>query len=173
VIRSGLADAIGGAGDSPMTVSPLSPSVRFPTPEAVLNALRGRGLRVSTARRVVVHTLFAAEGPLSAEQVAAGVDGNWPPVDLASVYRNLETLEELGAVRHFHAGHGPGRYALAGDGEREYLACEGCGALLDVEPAELDTVRTEVRERFGYEVRFTHFPIVGRCDECASAGESQ
>jgi Fur family ferric uptake transcriptional regulator len=139
----------------------------------VLNALRSRGLRVSTARRVVVHTLFAAERPLSAEDIAAGAGGNWPPVDLASVYRNLETLEELGAVRHFHAGHGPGRYALVGDGEREYLACEGCGALVEVEPAELDTVRAEIQERFGYAVRFTHFPIVGRCDECAAEGESK
>jgi Fur family transcriptional regulator, ferric uptake regulator len=156
-----------------MTVSPLSPSVQFPTPEAVLNALRGRGLRVSTARRLVVHTLFAAERPLSAEEIAAGAEGGWSQVDLASVYRNLETLEELGAVRHFHAGHGPGRYALTGEGEREYLACEGCGALLDVDPAELDAVRAEVRERFRYEVRFTHFPIVGRCDECAHGEQSQ
>jgi Fur family ferric uptake transcriptional regulator len=156
-----------------MTVSPISPSVRFPTPEAVLNALRGRGLRVSTARRLVVHTLFAAERPLSAEEISAGAGDGWPPVDLASVYRNLETLEQLGAVRHFHAGHGPGRYALTGEGEREYLACEGCGALLEVEPAQLDTVRAEVRERFGYEVRFTHFPIVGRCDECARRKGSQ
>jgi Fe2+ or Zn2+ uptake regulation protein len=156
-----------------MTVSPLSPAVRFPTPEAVLNALRGRGFRVSTARRVVVHTLFSAEGPLSAEEIAAGVGDGLPLVDLASVYRNLETLEQLGAVRHFHAGHGPGRYALTGEREREYLACEGCGAMLDVDPAQLDAVRDEVRERFGYEVRFTHFPIVGRCDECARGGESQ
>ena len=156
-----------------MTVPHLSQTVRFPTPEAVLNALRGRGLRVSTARRLVVHTLFAAQRPLSAEEIAAGAEESLAQVDLASVYRNLETLEELGAVRHFHVGHGPGRYALTGDGEREYLACEGCGALLDVDPAELDAVRTELRERFGYEVRFTHFPIVGRCDECAAGGESQ
>ena len=28
----------------------------------------------------------------------------------------LETLEEHGVVRHFHAGHGPGRYVLVGGG---------------------------------------------------------
>ena len=37
-----------------------------------------------------------------------------PEVDLASVYRNLEQLEELGVVRHVHLGHGPGLYALVG-----------------------------------------------------------
>jgi Fur family ferric uptake transcriptional regulator len=33
-------------------------------------------------------------------------------------------------------------------------------------PAELDPVRAEIRERFGYEARFTHFPITGTCPDC-------
>ena len=155
-----------------MTVSSLTPPLRFNSPTAVLNALRGHGLRVSTARRVVVGALFAADRPLSAEEIASGGNSGLT-VDLASVYRNLETLEELGVVRHVHAGHGAGLYALTGDGEPEYLACEGCGALTAVRPGELDEVRDLVRERFGYEVRFTHFPIVGRCAECGVQGESQ
>ncbi|MDQ2939879.1 MAG: transcriptional repressor [Actinomycetota bacterium] len=149
-----------------MTVSSLTPPLRFNSPETVLNALRGHGLRVSTARRVVVQALFAAERPMSADEIASGEDGGLP-IDLASVYRNLETLEELGVVRHVHAGHSAGRYALTGDGESEYLACERCGALTEVDPGELDEVRVLVRQRFGYEVRFTHFPIVGRCSGCA------
>jgi hypothetical protein len=30
-------------------------------------------------------------------------------------------------------------------------------------------VRAEVRERFGYEARFSHFPITGLCPDCARA----
>jgi Fur family transcriptional regulator, ferric uptake regulator len=155
-----------------MTVSSPTPPLRFDTPTSVLNALRGHGMRISTARRVVVQALFAADRPLSAEEIANGVDGGLP-VDLASVYRNLETLEELGVVRHVHAGHAAGLYSLTRHGEPEYLTCEGCGALTAVRSTELDEVRDLVRERFGYEARFTHFPIVGRCAECRAEGESQ
>ena len=87
--------------------------------------------------------------------------------DIASVYRNLETLGELGLVRHFHAGHGPGRYVLEGFGDREYLACESCGVLESVEPAALDSVRDAVRDLSGFEASFSHFPIVGLCARCA------
>jgi len=81
------------------------------------------------------------------------------------VYRNLETLEALGLVRHFHLGHGPGRYAPAG-AEREYLVCESCQDLRSVEPTELDEVRGLIQDQLGFQARFTHFPIVGLCPAC-------
>ena len=149
-----------------MTAASPTPIRRFETPEAVLNLLRGSGLRVSASRRVVLGTLFAARRPVTAEEIAAGLGGSRTEVDLASVYRNLETLEEIGVVRHFHAGHGPGRYVLAGDGEREYLACASCGALETVHPGQIDSFRDEIRARFGFEVSFTHFPMVGVCGQC-------
>jgi Fur family ferric uptake transcriptional regulator len=153
-----------------MTAPSVTRPLHFDSPETVINALRGRGLRISTARRLVVRTLFSTDGPASAEEIAADLEGRGTPVDLASVYRNLETLEEIGVVRHVHAGHAPGRYALAGGGEREYLACDRCGGLIAVDPSELEGVRAEVRTRFGLEARFTHFPIVGRCVACAAGG---
>jgi Fur family transcriptional regulator, ferric uptake regulator len=137
----------------------------FPSADAVLSALRSAGLRISTARRMIVNFLFEASGPVSAQQIAIGLDRT--PLDLASVYRNLEKLEEIGVVRHLHAGHGPGRYALNRRGLPEYLTCDRCGAIEEIDRHELDPVREVIQERFGYEVGFTHFPIVGRCPRCA------
>jgi Fur family ferric uptake transcriptional regulator len=141
------------------------------SPESVLNSLRAEGLRISTARRLVVHTLFAAERPLSAEEIASATEGTPARLDLASVYRNLEVLECLGFVHHVRLGSGPGRYLLSRGEEREYLACERCGTLVELDPRELDAARADVRERFGYAVRFTHFPMVGTCEACRDPGE--
>ena len=82
-------------------------------------------------------------------------------------------LEALGLVRHMHLGHGPGRYVLAAREEQDYLACERCGQLLAADTAALAPVRALVREAFGYEARFGHFPIVGLCPACASAGDGR
>jgi Fur family ferric uptake transcriptional regulator len=128
---------------------------------AAVRALRERGLRMSTPRRLVLEALFASEAPQSAEQIARRSS-----LDLTSVYRNLEIIERHGLVRHVHLGHGPGLYALLGRGEREYLFCERCHAVRALPPDELDPIRDSVRERFGYEARFTHFAIVGTCPAC-------
>ena len=92
-----------------------------------------------------------------------------PASDIASVYRNLETLERIGVVRHMHHGHGPGLYALAGHEDAEYLVCESCGTSRPVDSAELDEVRALVRDRFGFEARFSHFPLFGLCERCSAS----
>ena len=150
-----------------MTVPHTGPSIAAPDMDAAVDALRSHGLRVSAARRLVLEALFAADGPISAEQVADGLAGRLPRSDLASVYRNLETLEEMGLVRHFHLGHGPGLYGLTGVHEREYLVCDSCSSVRAVAPEDMDTVRSLIQHEFGFEARFSHFPIVGLCAECA------
>ena len=143
-----------------MTLAPEREPLEFETIDDVLAALRGAGHRVTMPAKAVLEALFAAPGPLAAEQLA-------PELEPASVYRNLERLQQLGVVTHVHAGHGPGRYVLARGGPREYLVCERCGKVTGVDPAELDDVRAQLRAAFGHEARFTHFPIHGLCADCA------
>jgi Fur family ferric uptake transcriptional regulator len=144
-----------------MTAAPQVSRLPFSTIDDAIEVLRARGLRLSTTRQLVLEALFAAAGPVSAEAIALRLD-----LVPTSVYRNLETLERHGLVRHVHLGHGPGLYALVGDGEHEYIYCPGCSTARTVRPELLDPVRNHILRRFGYEVRFTHFALVGQCSRC-------
>jgi len=155
-----------------MTIAHHSPMQAVESVDEAEAVLRERGLRASAARRLVLETLFAAGGPVSAERVAEGVIGSVPRSDLASVYRNLERLQEVGLVRHMHLGHGPGLYVLAGAAQ-EYLVCESCNAMRVVDPAQLDGVRAMIHDTFGYEAGFGHFPIVGLCPACSDHGGAE
>ena len=157
------------SGDDRMTDSPERAPETFEGIDDALALVRANGHRVSTACRVVLGALFTAEGPVSAQFIADGQRGRALTVELTSVYRNLERLEELGIVRHVHLGHGPGLYMLVGSGEKEFLACERCGQVTALDPAELEPVRSQIQKRFGYRARFGHFPIVGLCAACDGA----
>ena len=145
-----------------MTIAPQAPRLAVDNIDDAIDALRARGLRLSMTRQLVLEALFAAAGPVSAEELALRLD-----LVPTSVYRNLETLERHGLLRHVHLGHGPGLYALVGHGEHEYIYCPACGTARTIRPELLDPVRTHIRRRFGYEVRFTHFALVGQCPRCA------
>ncbi len=117
-----------------MTVAPDVPRLAAADPgEAIRRLARSPGLRLSTARRLIIEALFAADGPVAAQQLAEELS-----IDESSVYRNLELLERQGLTRHVHLGHGPGLYALVGRDEGEYLYCERCGKVTLLGPEELD-----------------------------------
>jgi Fur family ferric uptake transcriptional regulator len=153
-----------------MTVAPRRDPLPFETIDDIAAAIRAAGGRLSSARRIVLDVLFAADGPISAERIAGGLDGRMTKSDLSSVYRNLEHLEELGVVRHVHLPHGPGLYTLERD--TEYLVCERCERVETVAAERLDEVRGAIRRSFGYHARFSHFPIVGLCAACAEGGDA-
>ena len=134
--------------------------------------LRAHGHRVSAARRLVLMALFAADWPVTAEQIASGLDGRVPPSDLASIYRNLEMLEQRGLVYHLHLGHGPRHYRLVDPDEPCYVVCECCERVEAVAFSSLEDARAAIRQRVGYEAVFTHFPVVGVCPACAARGAS-
>jgi len=148
---------------------PPTPALATRSLSSAMTLLRERGLRVSAARRLVLEALLAADGPMSADQIAHGIGGRVPSSDIASVYRNLQAFHDIGLVRHVHLGHGPGLYALTVAGEHEYLTCERCADYRAVAPEELDGVRELIERQFGYRATFTHFPIVGLCPECVAA----
>jgi Fur family transcriptional regulator, ferric uptake regulator len=143
-----------------VTVPHLTPAVKASSAPAAFAALRAQGLRLSTARRLLLQSLFDADRPLSADELAG--EG-----DVASAYRNLEVLEGLGLVRHVHLGHGPGLYQPAGR-PREFVVCEGCGAVAPLPLHARDAVSAAVLDAVGYRARFTHFPLAGLCAACSS-----
>ena len=151
-----------------MTVAPQAPPRPFDSIEDAIRAVRGGGMRLSIARRLVLEAFFAADGPISAAHLAHTLS-----IDESSVYRNLEVLERHGLIRHVHLGHGPGLYALVGRHEVEYLYCERCAKVTAVAPKQLDPVRKSIKKRFGYEAPIHAFRDRWALRAMRSASESR
>jgi Fur family ferric uptake transcriptional regulator len=146
-----------------MTASPNALPLRFDTIGEAIRALRESGLRLSTPRRLILEALFAADAPVSAAHLTRELH-----IDESSVYRNLETLEQHGVVRHVHLGHSPGLYGLVTAEPVEYLYCQQCTKVVAVAPDRLDEIRALVKTELGFDAQFTHFAIVGTCEDCAT-----
>ena len=151
----------GGVRTSGMTMASQGRQVTVDRLPDALELLRHHGVRLSGSRRAVLGALFADSTPQTAEEIAARAF-----VDLASAYRNLETLEEVGLVRHVHLGHGPGLYARISRDRLEHAVCDVCGSHRSVPAADLEAAREAIRRVTGITACFAHFPVVGRCADC-------
>lgn len=126
--------------------------------------LRARGLRV-TAQREQVLAAVRELGHATPEQIGEQVSG----VDVTTVYRTLELLEEIGLVRHAHLGHGAPSYRPAED-DHIHVVCHTCGKVVDADPNLVDAMAERLRTERGFQLDRSHFTVFGRCRDCIDAG---
>lgn len=100
-------------------------------------AIRARGGRLSWSRRIVLAALFAADGPVSAPDIASGLDGRLTACAVSSVYRNLRDLEALDVVRQVHIADGPALYAVEDGGEQRTSYVSAASACRPSTPSDL------------------------------------
>ena len=74
--------------------------------------LHQKGLRLTPQRELVLQAVRALDHA-TPEEIAEKVRETHPGINLSTVYRNLETLENVGLVQHAHVGHGGVRYHAA------------------------------------------------------------
>lgn len=128
--------------------------------------LRERGLRVTSQREQVLDAVRTL-GHATPEQICDAVAG----VDITTVYRTLELLEEIGLVRHAHLGHGAPSYRPAED-DHIHVVCHACGTVVDAEPGLVDEMERRLLTDRGFRLDRSHFTVFGRCRDCAAAEQN-
>lgn len=140
--------------------------------QTFVELLRQRGLRMTPQRQLILEAVESIEGHISVEAVHARVVARFPQVNVSTVYRTLELLEDLGLVHHTHFDDGVAQYHRAELGLHQHLVCRLCGWEEELELSVLEPLGEEIRRRHGFEVDLAHFALVGRCHACrARAGE--
>ncbi len=128
------------------------------------------GLRVTPQRLLVLEILHEADEHLDAEAIYARAKDRDPRISLATVYRTLSKLKEVGLVeqRYFARDHKREYYEATGKGEHYHFTCLGCGKVIEVETPRIAQARAELSVALGLE--FTHACICfeGFCPECAA-----
>lgn len=131
--------------------------------------LRARGYRLTPQRQFVLEAVGTL-GHGTPEEIAVAVQSKAAGVNISTVYRTLEVLEEIGLVRHTHLGHGAPTYSIADDHTHVHLKCRDCGAVQEASPAVFASVVEQLQRERGFEVDVSHFAVYGRCAECAAKG---
>lgn len=131
--------------------------------------LRARGYRLTPQRQLVLEAVGAL-GHATPEEIVAEVRRTASGVNISTVYRTLELLEELGLVRHTHLGHGAPTYSVAGDDDHVHLVCRDCGGVEEASRELVGDLVDRLAQRLGFRVDIGHFALFGQCRACTGDG---
>ena len=145
-----------------MTTVRRSHPGRLVDPDEIVERLRAEGHTVGRTRLTVVDEVRRRHRSFTADDLAAAL----PDVHVATVYRTLALLEEIGALRHVHLSHGPAIYESALSEQTRHLVCEVCDRHIAVPSDVFDTATQRLADEFDFVLEGSHFAIVGRCSSC-------
>lgn len=132
--------------------------------------LRGRGYRLTPQRQLVLEAV-AKLGHATPEAIVTEVRRTATAVNISTVYRTLDLLEDLGLVSHAHLTHGAPTYHVTGHDRHIHLVCGGCGAISELSPDRLAGLVDDLRRELGFTVNVDHVALAGRCADCSARGE--
>ena len=135
--------------------------------DAVLELLRGHGLRMTPQRRAIVAEIMSTEGHISPTEVARRVRERVPGVNPSTIYRTLDLLEGLGVLTHAHLESGA-EYHRSAEGAHVHLVCSRCRSEDSLSMAEAEELKLLVARHSGFAPDLTHFAISGLCAGCAA-----
>lgn len=131
------------------------------------STLHQRGMRMTPQRQLVLDAVREL-GHATPEQVCKKVQETAPTINITTIYRALDLLEQLGLVRHTHLGHGAPTYS-AEEHEHVHLACHRCGRIDEVAIETMDELADKLRRDHGFALDATHLALSGTCRECQAA----
>ncbi|MCL2281045.1 MAG: transcriptional repressor [Dehalococcoidia bacterium] len=132
----------------------------------ILTCLSQKGYRITPQRMMILNAINGASGHISAEEIYESIRQSYPGLNISTVYRTLELLQEMGFVTETDMGDGRIRFHSAGHERHHHLVCSVCGKVIDLDEEMLTPLAAMLNTKYGFRADLRHMTIFGRCKNC-------
>jgi Fur family ferric uptake transcriptional regulator len=129
------------------------------------DVLRDYGFRITPQRQLVLEAVNSL-GHATPEELLTEVQKTAGAVNLSTIYRTLEVLEQVGLVTHAHIGHGAPTYHSVDDEAHIHLVCDVCQSVTSIPANSAEVFVQLLREQAGFETDVAHVSVHGQCATC-------
>jgi len=134
--------------------------------------LRASGHRLTPQRELVL-TAVERLGHATPDEVYAEVRTHSTSINLSTVYRTLELLDELGLIHHAHLSDRAPTYHSASGHEHAHLVCRNCRRVTSVGRSEMEDALAALAARHGFEPDYGHLTVFGLCADCSETVDAE
>lgn len=136
--------------------------------EKICQLLKEHNYKLTPQRRTIIEMFLEnRDQHLSAEDVYDLVKQEAPDIGLATVYRTLEMLAQIGVLLKMDFGEGRLRYEFSeGVHHHHHLICVQCGDVSEVEEDLLDLMEAKIEEEEGFTIIDHQVKFFGMCKKC-------
>ena len=134
--------------------------------EKFIRLLRSRGLRATRQRLLVLDELDNSQEHLDAVSLHQRVRTHDNKIGLATVYRTLALLKDLGLVQEHRLGEEHSHYEITRESQHFHFSCTSCGCVIEFEAPEVIQATLELQQKEGVKIDEVHLLVYGQCRDC-------
>jgi Fur family ferric uptake transcriptional regulator len=127
--------------------------------------LRTHGFRITPQRQLVLEAVEHLRHG-TPEEILIEVQRTASGVNLSTVYRTLEVLEDVDLVTHAHIGHGAPTYHAVDEDIHIHLVCDTCGIVSSAPSSIANAFIAELRAEHKFVTDISHMAMHGECESC-------
>ena len=135
--------------------------------------LRDEGYRLTPQRQLVWEALRGAEHHMTAEDILTVVSRTVPEFNVASVYRTLTLLADLGLAKEVRLGESRGHWEVAHPDDEFHLVCRVCGDVAHHKGDLVEQVRLHLSGGHGFTAEDVDLVVHGVCADCNQAAVAE
>jgi Fur family transcriptional regulator, ferric uptake regulator len=136
--------------------------------DQIAQTLAARGLRLTRQRRAVLDVVAEASSSVSPVQVFDAARERCPELGLTTVYRTLELLSEIGALRRVHGRDHCEAFVPAGAAHGHTVVCSRCGLVTEFTDCDMHVVAAAAARQTGYDITEHFLQLSGLCAACST-----
>jgi Fur family ferric uptake transcriptional regulator len=141
--------------------------------ESLARELRRKGYRVTAQRTILLETMAHKGGHLNVQEVFQEARERLPGLNLATVYRTVESLRDAGLIDWYSPGSEPMQFALRDqDNPHGHLVCRQCGVVSDLDLTLVKAFKQSVNDASGFDIDGSHLTLQGLCKACSVSDSS-
>ena len=134
--------------------------------QGAVEELHAHGFRVTRQRAAVLAAIEEAGCALEPAEILKLARGQCPGLGLATVYRVLEVLSDVGMIRRVHTGKGCTGVAQAKAEHGHYVICTGCGRVSEFSACDVAALEEGAARETGFSITSHFVELAGTCGEC-------
>ena len=134
--------------------------------EELTKKLRERQCRMTPQRVALLRLLTSSEDHPGAAQLYERLRAQFPTTSLATVYKTLSLLFDMGEVLELGFGNHEARFDANRPDPHPHLICLRCWKIVDGEPSLVPSQVQEVAKGSGFQVTGHRLDVYGFCPDC-------
>ena len=126
--------------------------------------LKEKGIRITAGRISILNIIQTSDKGLSAESIYTECKKQNNNLNLSTIYRTLELLEEKDVIKKINID-GPAIYVLRRESHKHILQCDVCHKCVEI-PCPMEEIEEAIKAKVGFSLTKHKLELNGICDDC-------